>query len=226
MSSTIENAIKSAVERFGEPLSDDEYQQWRQNVESNPPTKLAILRQTGVVSWEEACDVVGVDGIISSDNVQYSVTAAKSAMLEAAKHSDYMATTGQLTKSAYREYHEDSNSGTLPDHIPATSTVSKILGDKSWQSACNRVGVPPHDNDTLWDEDAIKRVVQQAADECDGELTKEKYNQWRETKSEEIRSAIPTANTVIDRLIDDLWQQARDTVFSESDTSVNSELDR
>jgi len=140
-----ETAVKSAAEQFGEPLSDEEYRQWRLDNDINAPTKIIVLRRTGTISWEDACSAVGVDGIALPDHIQTSVNTAKSALIDATNHAPNIAVTEPLTKSAYRQYHNTDNR-TLPDDIPAPSTVANILGDGSWRNACERVGISP-DND-------------------------------------------------------------------------------
>lgn len=208
MSYTVQEAITAAVEEYGEPLSCVGYTDWRDGVDRSPPTKRKILRQVEATSWEEACTQLGIEGITRKSEAHYSIPEIKSAMYEAAQNTD-----GPLNRDEYSQHYSDTD-GNYPDDVPSPITVENAVGEGSWQRACERLGIM-HTREPgkggRWTEKALQYYIRQAKRECDGELTRERYEQWRQ----EAPTTLPAAKTLIDYLIDNPWEQVLQAAFGD-----------
>lgn len=134
--SEIRNAVDSAVQRYGEPISAQEYTNWRLDNDQDLPRKLEILREYSVTDWEEFCDEISVDGIERSENSTLTVLMMKLAMAEAV---DYQGEP--FTEEEYNSYH-DSRLSSFGDY-PSSDKIKDVFGYGSWERTCNRLGITP-----------------------------------------------------------------------------------
>ena len=178
--SRIITGVELASEEYGEPLSHEEYQQWREDQSKEYPTKMQLLRQFDVLNWVSLCETLGVKGIERPTNAYYSVRDMKSAMFDAVD-----AVGEPFSESAYRSHHPKND--VSHEGAPSVGIIKDVIGDGSWKTACRRLDITPTSGSTDnhgYDKELVKTAVRQAEAACDGKLTEEKYRNWRETADE------------------------------------------
>lgn len=162
------DAIQQAAEAQGEPLSQTEYNKWRQNTSNEHPSRKTISTSQHFESWGEACESASVQ--YGTPDKKWQIQDLLNALQTAAEDVE-----GNLTTSEYETW-QQSVSGDHP-----SSAVFRSDKYISWEEACQRAGVSSGKqlDETTPDRETVRNAIEQAATDCDEPLSKLEYQRWR-----------------------------------------------
>lgn len=185
------DVISTAADDVGEPLTIEDYQQWRADKGDSVVSGNSITQKFG---WKTACDAAGVEhGVpwknLSPDDPTYP--GYSTAELEASIDAAAIDIGEPIRRKEYDIWARDRDR-------PAPNTITNRFG--GWEAACNAADVEPNisneGRDLEWTDDDCYRALQRAAEEMDGSLSVATYERWRS----EIRERVPSRGTIADRL--------------------------
>ena len=193
-------ALKTAAEEMGEPLSQQDYLNWRDEQAADKPTTSTLKRRIGDdgTDWSGICDICGIVG--HNDN-SHSEAVIETALQQAAED------MGQpLYISKYRAWRSKQDTDQ-----PSTNGITH-QNDRTWREACERVGISVGSKGggkQRFSDTEVEYAVRQANDDTDGSLTWEKYESWVTNQSD----SYPSPATVARRLGDGFWDQAKQNIL-------------
>lgn len=182
------SAISRAAADQGEPLTVEQYSEWRDRREQKEPSASGITRRFG--GWYEACERADVTHTTVHDGPQsFSMKEIEMAVQLAGE------ICGQpLSSTEYKAWQEDADY-TYP-------SIQAILSRGKWTDICDQAGVEyAGQSKVRFSEEDILTSIKQAASDCGVPLTGEKYDSWREN----VAGGHPAYRTVVNRM---QWTEA------------------
>jgi hypothetical protein len=166
------NALRTAAESVGEPMTIQKYSAWRTDRSGEIPTAQTIAN-SDIGPWADACRVAGV-----TPGGQKPPAYTRSELIAAIQRAAE-AVGEPLTTAQYKQWRSES-----ADQQPATPSVSSIYRSDigPWATACEVADVDPGPDvpaNTV-DRTSIIDALQQSASEVGEPLTTEKYRAWRD----------------------------------------------
>jgi hypothetical protein len=178
--------IREAASEYGEPLTAEKYNSWRQKQDRNVPHRVLYSNRLDIPanSWSEVCELVGVETIQRPFSKEYIVEIINTAADDVGE---------PLTIQKYSTWRENAD-----QNYPHVSTINTSdIGP--WTNACDVAGVCCGErgmSNKKYTETEVKNHITTAVDECEQPLTTRKYEQWRKAQTDNKASV----TTIITRL--------------------------
>lgn len=166
-----------------EPLTIDDYEQWRTSVDRRAASGQTISQRLG---WRNACEMAGVEpGSRGGQNTYTEKELIESVAQSAQSEGD------PLARSDYDRWRD-----TVDREVAGSHTIAERLG---WSNACEEAGVEPGSpggREIVYsDQDLIEFVALSAMSEGEP-LAQADYERWRTTEAREVASI----HTITERL--------------------------
>jgi hypothetical protein len=190
------DALKTAAEDRGEPLSRNDYDSWRASQDDVLITSATIIEQVGNSdSWVAACEALGIAAPFTESH--YTTKMLKIAVKEAVE-----AMREPLTMAEYdlwRDNRQDTD-------YPTSTTIANSLGDGHWSQALKTVGIEPgtRAREPQYTSEDLENALREAVDAVGDPLTHQKYRQWRSEQDGEY----PSSGPIKKHLGDGTWSEA------------------
>jgi hypothetical protein len=173
------SAVGRAAADMGEPLTQAEYREWRQNTNENQPSITTTINR---FDWEEACEKADVSTVITSigRSKNYTDDDLLSAIERAA------ADVGEpLTQAEYREWRQNTD-----ETQPSITTIKSRF---DWEEACEKADVSMAVEKSYTDDDLLS-AIERAAASTGEPLRQMEYMSWRQNTDETQPSITPIKN--------------------------------
>ena len=163
-------ALQSAANAVGEPLSNSAYEEWQRAQNKNYPTSYLIWSNFDE-TWRELCTEAGVQPCRSKSHTPNDIrTALQQAAVELGE---------PLTLAEYQSWARSQ-----PDDRPSSRTITRHFED--WQTACIESDVEPHrlaqhTPSSPYSSDDIITAIQAAAEANSEPLSPDTYEEWRQS---------------------------------------------